>query len=342
VTVTLTTNEAVTTPAGWTAVGSDGKTFTKVYSDNGKFTVNVTDLAGNTSTLKYEVKRIDHTAPTIDGITDGQTYSSTVSYTVTDQNLDPNGVTLDGNKVALTYTGSNWIWDAPEVTGDGEHAIVATDKAGNSTTVSFTIDSTGPLVSDSFNVSMSTGDKKTLTPNVSGETGPVTYAWSVSKPQLLTNPHDSLSDTTLQIGPAPKGTYTVTLVVTDEYGNKTTKTYDVTISTHANIHSTTANANNLNSVAGVQGTAGNPQGGNPGGQVLGAPTDTPSNDADDTHGVKGASTQNITDPTITVQNVVATNKAFLGLGWWWAAILGGLLLFVAVLRSSKSRKSHNA
>ena len=64
VTVTLTASEDIKDIEGWTKV--DSKTFTKVYSENGKHSVEIEDKAGNKTTVNYEVKRIDKVAPVID------------------------------------------------------------------------------------------------------------------------------------------------------------------------------------------------------------------------------------------------------------------------------------
>lgn len=60
-TVTLTAEEPVTPDGeGWTEVAdSEGKVWQKVYKKAQKDAVTITDRAGNTSTLKYEVKRIE-------------------------------------------------------------------------------------------------------------------------------------------------------------------------------------------------------------------------------------------------------------------------------------------
>lgn len=91
--------------------------------------VRITDKAGNATYLSTDGAEYDTTAPVILGIKNGKTYYTTQKVTVTDKNIDSitlngetagNEITLDGNKEA-TYT------------------IVATDKAGNSTTVTVTM-----------------------------------------------------------------------------------------------------------------------------------------------------------------------------------------------------------
>lgn len=63
VTVTLTSNESILTPEGWTRVKD--KVYTKVYSENKKDSVVITDKAGNVTTIDFEVKRIDKVAPSL-------------------------------------------------------------------------------------------------------------------------------------------------------------------------------------------------------------------------------------------------------------------------------------
>lgn len=99
----------------------DAKTF--VYF------VRITDKAGNVTYLSTDGAEYDTTAPVIDGVENGTTYYTTQKVTVTDKNIDSitlNGETA-GNEIALE--------------GDKEvtYTIIATDKAGNETTVTVTM-----------------------------------------------------------------------------------------------------------------------------------------------------------------------------------------------------------
>ena len=99
----------------------DAKTF--VYF------VRITDKAGNVTYLSTDGAEYDTTAPVIDGVENGTTYYTTQKVTVTDKNIDSitlNGETA-GNEIALE--------------GDKEVTctIIATDKAGNETTVTVTM-----------------------------------------------------------------------------------------------------------------------------------------------------------------------------------------------------------
>ena len=152
VTVTMTTSEPVQTLLDWMRV--DDTHFTRIYSDNDKYQVSVTDLAGNTSAAqKFEVKRIDRNAPTISGIIDGDLVANSVSLSIFDpkyegyDGFDANhGLTVDG--VAVTATSGPDKTYLYTVAGDGHHVVTATDKAGNSSTISFTIDTTAPTVAN--------------------------------------------------------------------------------------------------------------------------------------------------------------------------------------------------
>lgn len=105
--------------------------FGVAVEDTKKFVcfVRITDNAGNVTYLSTDGAEYDVTAPVISGIEDSKIYYTTQKVTVTDKNIESitlNGeiatseITLDGNKDA-TYT------------------VVATDKAGNSTTVTITM-----------------------------------------------------------------------------------------------------------------------------------------------------------------------------------------------------------
>ena len=73
----------------------------------------------------------DTTAPQISGITQDKIYCGAVTATVTDKNLKE--VTVDGNKVTLQ---DNKFTVSPK---KGVQKIEASDKSGNKTTVSITV-----------------------------------------------------------------------------------------------------------------------------------------------------------------------------------------------------------
>ena len=100
-----------------TIPAEDAKTF--VYY------IRITDKAGNIAYLSSDGAEFDTTAPQITGVDNGVTYYTTQGVAVADKNLD--AVTLNGEAVTgdLTLAGNK----------EATYIIVATDKAGNSTTV---------------------------------------------------------------------------------------------------------------------------------------------------------------------------------------------------------------
>ncbi len=149
VVVTIKASEAIYKPEGWTEVKTNKEhEFTKVYSENGKNSVEITDKAGNKATILFEVKNIDKIAPTIkvkstskgtDGI-----------YSKIDLKLSDNvgllAVIVNGKE----YKRSNKINDLnfQNVNNyvEGENTVVLKDKAGNETMFTFTLDTTAPTI----------------------------------------------------------------------------------------------------------------------------------------------------------------------------------------------------
>lgn len=104
------------------------KNFEVTYS-GGKATANY-QFVENTI-AKITINSTDTTAPEITGVTNGKTYCSKVTVTVTDKDLDT--VKLDGKKVTLK---DDKFMVSPK---SGKQKIEAVDKAGNRTTVSITV-----------------------------------------------------------------------------------------------------------------------------------------------------------------------------------------------------------
>lgn len=91
----------------------------------------LTDKAGNSAVIHSDAIVLDDTAPVISGVEDGKSYCDAVSVEIADDYLDT--VTLDGNPVTLT-NGRITLSYAQRA-----QTLVATDKAGNSTTVKTTV-----------------------------------------------------------------------------------------------------------------------------------------------------------------------------------------------------------
>ena len=156
VTVTLVASEDILDIEGWTKV--DSKTFTKVYSENGKYSVEITDLVGNKSTIKFEVKRIDKVAPVIT-VVEPNRYNIEVNTPYVDKGYSAYDVVDKDltNRVTMTYQflplgSGNWEGvDSVDTSKLGTYKITyhVLDKAGNEGTAtrSFEIvDSSLPVI----------------------------------------------------------------------------------------------------------------------------------------------------------------------------------------------------
>ena len=115
--------------AAWGKLPEDGKNVTLKDAKRFIYYIRITDNAGNVTYISTDGAEYDTTAPVISGIENGATYYTTQKVTVTEKNIASvklneeeatANITLDGN-VDKTYT------------------IVATDKAGNETTVTVTM-----------------------------------------------------------------------------------------------------------------------------------------------------------------------------------------------------------
>ena len=120
--------------------------------------VKVTDKAGNITRFASDGVVFDLTNPVIDGIVNGSAYYTTQKVVVTDTNLD--SVKLNGKPVKL----ESGVLMLPGNT-DAAYTITATDKAGNSTTVTVTMK---PIASLAENIqglmeqNVTSDDKETI------------------------------------------------------------------------------------------------------------------------------------------------------------------------------------
>ena len=139
---TLTADEAIQNIEGWTRI--DDRTFTKIYSVNGKYSVEIADLTGNTSVIRYEVKRIDKTAPEAT-----VTFSNDNGATMTNQDVT---VTLKANETIREIEGWTRVNDrtfTKVYSENGKYSVEIIDKVGNTSTIKFEvkrIDKTAPVI----------------------------------------------------------------------------------------------------------------------------------------------------------------------------------------------------
>ena len=113
----------------------DGKKYIKnsIIDDEGTHSI---VLGNNSGIYRYYTFTIDRTAPTgtFSGVSDGGKTNSDVSFTWTDSYASAKLNDVDYTK-------------GTSISEEGEYTIVLTDDVGNSTTYTFTIDKTAPIIS---------------------------------------------------------------------------------------------------------------------------------------------------------------------------------------------------
>lgn len=120
----------------------NGKDFTKegvtTATSDGKYTVSVTDVAGNVKTVSFW---IDTQAPVITGVKENNVYKKKVNITLSDKTSGVNKIELDENVVATK--------GSITASGTKKHTLVVYDKAGNKKQVRFSTDAKKPKISAS-------------------------------------------------------------------------------------------------------------------------------------------------------------------------------------------------
>lgn len=111
--------------------------------------IRITDNAGNVTYLSTNGAEYDITSPAIIGVENGKTYYATQNVTITDKNIE--NITLNGEQATESIT--------LEGNKHATYTIVATDKAGNSTTVTITMK---PIIetADSYDFATVSSDDK--------------------------------------------------------------------------------------------------------------------------------------------------------------------------------------
>ena len=115
---------------GWT-ISEDNKTLTKIYSENTQEILILKDEEENTKEVLINISKIDKVAPVIGGVENNGAYSGVVIPTITEDNIDTINLKKDG--VDINYEAGS------EISQIGSYELTVTDKAGNSTKVTFII-----------------------------------------------------------------------------------------------------------------------------------------------------------------------------------------------------------
>ena len=102
-----------------------------VFEQNGSFTFEYT-IKGQAKQITAKVTNIDKTLPIINGVIDGKLYTSKITPTITDENIDTIKLILNGEEVKNFKSGTT-------LTEEGFYTLTVIDKAGNKTQISFQI-----------------------------------------------------------------------------------------------------------------------------------------------------------------------------------------------------------
>lgn len=167
---------------------------------DGNYELLVTDAAGNTESVKFVV---DTKAPEITNIENNKTYTTTITPIVEEKG------TIEGIKLIKDGKEMTEYTTIDEITEDGVYELTLTDDLGNSITIKFTIDATGPAITGVENE----GNYKVATPVFTEGTATLQKEGEDAK--------SFVSGTEI----SADGKYT--LVVTDENGNSTTVSFTI-------------------------------------------------------------------------------------------------------------------
>ncbi len=177
---------------------TDGLTIEK----DGKYTIVVTDLAGNTNTVEFYY---DKTEPIINGVVDDGVYKKNKQITISDATSGIDYVELDNTKYPAGTT-------SIKVATKGKHTVYVYDKAGNKKKISFTIDVKKPKITVSKKVKV--GSKLTVEDDLG-----LNYV-KVGKKKYKCDGDDSFEFKFKKKGKTK-------IIAVDKAGNKSTKTVKV-------------------------------------------------------------------------------------------------------------------
>ncbi len=121
-------NVTVTIPV----TGGTVSSVSHIFTSNGSYTFTVSDAAGNKATTTVKVSNIDKTKPTVNvSIGNGKSTKGKVTVTVSDTNLKAKSIKLGGK--SISWPQSNTF------TAKGSYSVTVSDKAGNTSTATFSI-----------------------------------------------------------------------------------------------------------------------------------------------------------------------------------------------------------
>jgi len=158
---------------------------------------------------------IDKTAPVINGPRDGEYYPDGDTVLIEDVNLDTIVVTRNGEEISF-------VNDETVLSEEGIYVITATDKAGNKTIVTFTIDRTAPIINVEYSADGTELVEKVTVTITSNEKLQELQGWTLSEDGLtLTREYTSNTYEELQVSDLAGNKVNVTIDL-NYIGNKVT------------------------------------------------------------------------------------------------------------------------
>ena len=121
-------------------------------SEDGKYSLTIKESDGTEKTITFV---IDKTNPAITGVEEGKTYNSEVTPIIEEPNIDKVTLTKDNNSVEYK--------SGDAITEDGTYTLTVEDKAGNTASVTFSIDTTAPELTVKKNITSMTKKSVTVT-----------------------------------------------------------------------------------------------------------------------------------------------------------------------------------
>ena len=203
-----------------------------LITKTGTYTVYAIDNNGNETVETITVTNIDETPeidgekPIITGVTEGSIYQEQVVPEVTDENLKEIILIKDGEEIAYT--------NQTPITEDGNYTLTARDKAGNETTVHFSIDKTAPSITvqlsevteeQTVNVDITVTEQVTSIESVKMAQGRQDVSYFQNN-GTDTNIPEGQKEITANTTVSENGFYTI--YAKDVAGNETVKVFEVT------------------------------------------------------------------------------------------------------------------
>lgn len=193
----------------------------EAITEEGTYTLIVTEDTEEGKAIQVTFT-IDKTTPRIFGPRDGEYYQDGDTVLIEDVNLDTIVVTLNGEEISF-------VNDETVLSEEGIYVITATDKAGNKTIVTFTIDRTAPIINVEYSSDGTELVEKVTVTITSNEKLQELQGWTLSEDGLtLTREYTSNTYEELQVSDLAGNKSNVTIDL-DYIGNKVTYNPSLTL-----------------------------------------------------------------------------------------------------------------